>query len=572
MPIITGDNRLLLIDTTRTQRYIFASNRLRENVGASYLIAQATREWVFEALIKTQQQHNLQSKRAIDGAKRFEDGLDAELIYALGGNAVIVFRSGDDAKAFVRCYSRYLLERAPRIPIYVAQLAFDWQQTNQQCLLFETIRHLFSVEADKAKRLWVQHAPQLGVGVTVACRATGLPAREMSPPIPDTDHVPYPISAEISAKLTAATPPQTGELSMADKHLRQRMPIQAPYLYPGEFDHLGRSMHDTSYVAVVHADGDGIGNFIKTYGEGESWDNRTFIINRRKIAQQLYHATSKALQSIYSLIEARLKQDSTFQNQIVHPIAAGQDELRIELARYEKRVGTWFLPFRPIIGAGDDVTFVCDGRIGLSLATHYMQAFANAAQNIGGGAFTASAGVSIVRTHYPFARAYKLASSLADSAKALRRESNIETGCLDWHFTVGGIYGGLDQIRDREYTVGKNSLTLRPTVLAAEPSTVPSNVRHRLWHTVRAGIDAFQEPKSAKPDWALRRNKAKALREAIREGEHAVRRFRQMFNQDKLLPDVSGEKWFSANGYYRNRCGYFDALELTDWFIPLEGV
>ena len=39
-----------VLDTTGIQPYIFGSNRLRENVGASYLVSQATDEWVKEVL------------------------------------------------------------------------------------------------------------------------------------------------------------------------------------------------------------------------------------------------------------------------------------------------------------------------------------------------------------------------------------------------------------------------------------------------------------------------------------------------------------------------------------------
>ena len=41
-----------IIDTTGIQPYIFGSNRLRENIGASFLIAEATKQWVEQALIK----------------------------------------------------------------------------------------------------------------------------------------------------------------------------------------------------------------------------------------------------------------------------------------------------------------------------------------------------------------------------------------------------------------------------------------------------------------------------------------------------------------------------------------
>ena len=35
-----------VLDTTGIQPYIFGSNRLRENIGASYLVSEATDDWV----------------------------------------------------------------------------------------------------------------------------------------------------------------------------------------------------------------------------------------------------------------------------------------------------------------------------------------------------------------------------------------------------------------------------------------------------------------------------------------------------------------------------------------------
>ncbi len=43
---------LVVVDTMQIQPYIFGSNRLRENVGASYLVDAATRDWAFEAVEK----------------------------------------------------------------------------------------------------------------------------------------------------------------------------------------------------------------------------------------------------------------------------------------------------------------------------------------------------------------------------------------------------------------------------------------------------------------------------------------------------------------------------------------
>ena len=73
--------------------------------------------------------------------------------------------------------------------------------------------------------------------------------------------------------------------------------------------------------------------------------------------------------------------------------------------------GKYYLPFRPLVYGGDDVTFVCDGRLGLELAAIYLQAFEKEKD------FTACAGICVVKTHYPFARAYQLSEELCRKAK-----------------------------------------------------------------------------------------------------------------------------------------------------------
>ena len=41
---------LTVVDTTGIQDYIFGTNQLKQNVGASYLVDCATRKWVVESL------------------------------------------------------------------------------------------------------------------------------------------------------------------------------------------------------------------------------------------------------------------------------------------------------------------------------------------------------------------------------------------------------------------------------------------------------------------------------------------------------------------------------------------
>ena len=109
--------QLLILDTSQIQPYVFGSNRLRENIGASYLVAQATGQWALE---KMPAPHNVADAQALtlNNDQWIErDGLRAEVIYVGGGNVVALFADRAEAEKYVRAYSRYLLQRAPGLQV-----------------------------------------------------------------------------------------------------------------------------------------------------------------------------------------------------------------------------------------------------------------------------------------------------------------------------------------------------------------------------------------------------------------------------------------------------------------------
>jgi len=95
--------KLVVVDTAGIQSYIFGSNRLRENVGASHLVDAATGDWALDCLpepnnVVDAKEGTLDSDVAIrDGA----DGPVAEAIYAAGGNLVAVIRNEERARDYL---------------------------------------------------------------------------------------------------------------------------------------------------------------------------------------------------------------------------------------------------------------------------------------------------------------------------------------------------------------------------------------------------------------------------------------------------------------------------------------
>ncbi|OQY88274.1 MAG: hypothetical protein B6D41_11070 [Chloroflexi bacterium UTCFX4] len=515
--------QLVIVDTAQIQPYIFGSNRLRENLGASWLVAQATQDWAWKHLPEPNNRgpKNNFTDAQIDAPN---SALAAEAIYAGGGNFVALIREKDAAENFVRGLSRQVLTDAPGLQLLIDCHAFEWNDS-----LVLAVRDAFTRLAEQ-KRMRAQTAPLLGLGITVPCQGTGLPAVEWVTPV-DTD-TGYPASAEICAKLRA--------VNEANEELENRFAtlLLSKFEFPYDLDHLGRSEGDFSHIAIVHADGDSMSERFQACGNShlKPEDNRKYIYAVRQLSEQVKTNSHSAL---YNLVDKLIQRIDANQTSITHN-PDGQLVAKIEMRKNDKSKRRW-LPFRPIVFGGDDVTFVCDGRLGLAMAAEYLKEFNTANQNLGA---TACAGVSVIKTHYPFARGYTLAEELCQSAKKYRSDNHLTDGCaMDWHFALSGLAGDIGEIRRREYTNREGSLIARPVQLANANAA-------GTWKAVQEQIAIFQSDK-----WMSRRNKSKALRDALRQGPDAVKRFRTIYLRGEALPDGAP---------------YFDALELADWYVPLE--
>lgn len=538
---------VVIVDTTQIQPYIFGSNRLKENIGASFLVAQATGSWA---------EGCLSSKM--------------EKLYAGGGNFVAKAEEEPSAEKFIRELSKKVLLEAPGL-----QLVMTYRKrTDGETLataVSETFKQLAQVKQARAHK-----EPLLGLSVTVMCSSTALPAVGMTKMVANDPNSVYPASPEIMAKLNAN--------SAATKRLTEQHKPRAGFAYPRDFDDLGREKGEQSHLAVVHADGNGIGKKFKAILNNhiENKDDDEYLKDVRLLSENVEKASKAALTATLEALQDRIARDEPAHKDAIRQ--RNEKGTVIAEVLLKKENGTTYLPFRPLVFGGDDVTFVCDGRLGISLAVEYIRQFEKLTAALDQGKLSACAGIAIVKSHYPFARAYDLADGLCGSAKKYRQQHNLNESCLDWHFALTGLSGDIGEIRKREYTTYQKpeelkkpnsryrgeSLTLRPLTLNGNPQET-----HRSFNVVLNGVMAFQDlalKPEEEPKWSTRRNKVKALREALRDGPTGVRRFRMMYGLEKLPEiDASKNSDFQSSGWWTDWCGYFDAIEMMDWYIPLEG-
>jgi len=564
---------LTIVDTTQIQAYVFASNRLRENIGASHLVAQATGQWARQAVNQVAPANNIVSisSGALNPLRTVEpdgtpeaEAVDAEVIYTGGGNTVVLFRTPEQVAEFKRKLSKRVLEEAPGLQLMMAEQEFQWTARSLATVMDEVFRQL-----GDAKRARRHSVPMLGLGVTVECQSTALPAVEYVQVVEGEDF--RPVSAETVAKLKANDPAKTRLKEICGSL------AEHGYDYPDELDDLGRGSGEQSHIAIVHADGDEMGERVKNIGKQHcnpdgvgsyAAVNRRYVNALRAFSRAVEDASQASLKSTLNYLLAAIdNNDQTIPHQAdVDWIAP------VKLAEKKKSKDYYYVPFRPIVFGGDDVTFVCDGRLGIALAKIYAEEFAKETGNrpACGESLTACVGVALVKAHYPFARAYQMSEELLKSAKKYRREitkdkhKDWKDACIDWHFALTGLSGHLKDIRDREYEVPAGSLLLRPLTLGDNPED-----KHRSWQVFGNILSQFQTVS----DWAERRNKMKGLRESLRQGPEAVKEFLTLY-EPKKLPESGlvndGEPQEIGWLQLIKRCLYFDAIEMMDWYIPIE--
>lgn len=555
---------LTLFDTTGIQDYIFGSNRLQENIGASEIVYRATTLWVFEALNKLGLRHNIKVlnwekglwEYAASSGIEHDDALDVEVIFAGGGNTLLLTRNpdGDQAAAirFTRTLTRRIVQDAPGLNVVAQHFAFDWDAERL------TVVHTYLLQAmARHKQSRLPSAPLLGLAVSARCQSTGLVAVQNNEARVDGEMLKMTIEEEtrlISRETVAKLVWRNRALDRLKATVGRD--VQGAFDFPSDIDNLGRIHGQESYVAVIHADGNRMGEHVKNvagkidYALGISDGNRRYVDDLRLFSQSVDAAGIEAMGDVVNLVARSIKWSELTNRWQVSDSFQLVDEN---------------LPLRPLVFGGDDVTFLTNGLLGMTLATAYLNAFEARTREQGLPAMHASAGVAMVKMHYPFARAYQLSEALCGSAKAFVREQGGQSdfSALDWHFATSGLSGALNVIRGREYTVPDGELWLRPLRLRAESNV--EKIDGRYWEDgVERVIREFQMDKP----WIDQRNKVKGLYAQLRRGPDGVRTYRETYGLDSLPTFIPGNTEHTETGWSGKKSTHFDAIELLDHYIP----
>lgn len=540
---------LTILDARGVQSYIYGSNRLRDNIGASELVHQALSVWPCEELRRAFARRASPVAGCEPDRSPYEPhDLDGELLYAGGGNAVLLFPDLDRAWTFARAYSLRLLRDAPGLEVTCVHRQVDGPLA---AAFLEAQRELAQRKAVPAPGV----APG-GLGVTLSCVVTGRAANVVDRGMADESE--QPIAREVAAKRDEAVRRAAEErIEGLAPRLRQALNVRGGmrvegFALPVQFRDLGGSPGEMNRVGVVHLDGNGVGQrFLEValrHSNTDAGADPAFIEEMRALSAGVKEVGAAVVRAVVDrILDSLTVECGRLMAAGVTPLAYAD--------------GTPLLPLRFLVYGGDDLTFVCDGRLTLDLAACALEAFETASERRFGpdGKLTACAGVAVVKTAYPFARAYALAEALCRHAKQVWRDepSYAETSLLDWHVMTGGVETDVRKIRERGYrTPDGNRLTLRPYPLGKGPCS---------WGWLRNEI--VDRLLSEEP-WSAMRNQLRgSLAAALRAGKA---RAKAELDRLRLRPDLrdeplpGGGRHYPTEGFDQGGTPYLDALELMD--------
>ena len=447
------------------------------------------------------------------------------MIYQGGGNALILFRNDSKAKEFAQALSLKVLKEAPGLELVIVhtELPAEVFQPSMGAAVVDAFTKLFQkANRKKMERSWSSPLP--GLGVTAACPYTQKPAvRQLNGEW---------VSSEIFRKEKVGN---SFAWDFFNKKFESALKSSGKeYQFVREFNQFSGD-EKGSYMAVAHLDGTGMGNRLLDYVETHVGRSARETFNDLKVfSESINNAVQQAMDAAITRLCEKVTKD------VVND-------------------ANGFLPFRPIVCDGDDITFVCDGGVGLSMAVIIMKHLSKIDLPDEKGPIAARAGVAVVKSHFPFSQAYQLAERLNQSARDYAVDLmnagklNAPPMAMDWHIATSGTMGSLASIREA-YTRGNINLLMRPV-------TVGYGDGWQRWEVLEDLISAFTSQ-----EWEKNRSKLREMEDVFFAGSAGL----QKYLHYQALPDLPStpeiQAYDGADGFIGNTAVHYDALDAIDFY------
>lgn len=343
------------------QGFIFQTSKLREIVGASELVEEiCTTKFLKIAGIKDKDKD--------------KDKDDPNIILNAAGNIKYIFEDETKCRNFVRIFPKIISETAPGITISQAVVKYEEGSLNDS---LQELENKLRVQRNKLPVPF-----EVGFMGTERSRRTSGVAYIQNP-LPNENEL---IDEATSKKLAKRDSKKQFE------NISGLTAFETKELLFNTDDLKG------SWMAVIHADGNGLGAIIQSLNQSLKGKSDEEVKNAfRTFSKALDDSTKEAAKKAFE--EVNIKKDKN-----VYPI-------------------------RPVVLGGDDLTVIIRADLALNFTTEFLKAFEEKSKeklsflknNFGiegfGNGITACAGIAYVKKSYPFHYAVNLSEKLCADAK-----------------------------------------------------------------------------------------------------------------------------------------------------------
>lgn len=555
--------KAILFDTRSIQKYIFSGNKLKTNIGASYLVDRVFDDVLISVLDNIFQGDLDKETFATEGINPKDwDSMtvSARIGYIGGGNALVVFRndvSNNVLENIVKEFSKRVLVEYPGLHTGAAigniSINSEGEFTDDiGNVLTEATKNQNGLTklVQKLKKYQSTIFPNVNIpytGLTLSCDVNDEVATSYS--IKEKRFYSWDVAKKMKV---ATTYYEHGSLqkSDADKRIIDKLSKiwsekgQPNYLegfcFPTELSKLGQKETE-DYIAVCHIDGNNMGS--KFAGCKNIAERKDMSLHIKGITVNAFAQLTAEIIKEYPSYDLSRK--------------ATEDEIPC-------------LPIRPLVLGGDDMTFVCNAKLALRYTERIMMLMNEAGIDSCGG-------MAIIPSAYPFFRGYELAEQLCDAAKEkMRHLDNTPKSCwLDFALLHGEQAPTLKQIRDKTYSsVTGHQLHFGPYRVDCGEEIPEALVN------LKNAIEIIMP--THRKDVYMPMNKIKEMRNVLTRTEHErvqfIRQLEQLNvnnNSPRLLlslPDIPAWQNYTENLWYENKTPYLDMIEMIDYYFIAKDV
>jgi len=431
----------VLVETHGKQEFLFSTGKRRESVGASQLVADVPRWALGEIADQTDQADRT------DRAGSIAEGAEVEILLRTSGTFLAFCRSAHTARELVTSVTTRALIEAPGLAVTgVVGEPFEWDSGAAPA----SVRAVFAEMANVRVGVPSTATRFPVLPVTALCPSSALPAAELVSMGAGTE-----LRSAVSAAKWRAAERAYVRLA-ADSGLSKANVRDAIRRLDGD------DPQSPERVAVVHADGNGLGALIANLGrllvdDGDPKPDTTYAARYREFSETLDTASKDAFRDAVGRLAA-----TTGRKPDVLPLVLG----------------------------GDDLTFVADAAVAPELTRHFLTTFVEYAatrdgvagpvrQQTGDPRLGIAAGIAIVPPHFPFAAAYRLAEELlSDVAKSAKtrlvdvHDRPVPSVSLAVHVHIDSTASTVGQLQ-ADLAVPGGLLTAAPYVHQVRPDDQP---------------------------------------------------------------------------------------------------